>query len=175
MEKFREISIAEDPQKKAGGDPWKDFRQIEKVQLDWEFSYRHSLGKCSKFFIELEHKRLFGSECPKCGQVWMPPRPVCPDDLTITTWKQLSGRGALHSFSVSHARIASFPFETPYVVAYIALDGASTLCLYQLRNYGDVDQITLGMRVKVAYSTTPAAHPLWSVWFEPEEAVTPVR
>ena len=164
----REISIVQDPQGSSDAqDPWSEFRQIEKVDLSWRFDYRHSLGKISKFFIELENKKLYATECPKCGQVWMPPRPICPDDLSVTRWKLLTGNGLLYSFSVSHAKIASFPFASPYVLAYVALDGATTLCLHQLKNFGDIKDIRIGMHVRTAYAEQPVAHPLWLMWFEP--------
>jgi hypothetical protein len=73
-------------------DPWADFRDIEIIELNWRQTYRHSLGKYSRFFLELEKGRFLATACPECEKVWAPPRPVCPDDLTITQWKELSGR-----------------------------------------------------------------------------------
>ena len=67
-------------------DPWAAFRAIEVLELTWSQSYRHSLGKTSRFFLELENKRLLATRCPQCGMVWLPPRPVCP-----TNWPSRTG------------------------------------------------------------------------------------
>ncbi|RLA97390.1 MAG: hypothetical protein DRG37_08175 [Deltaproteobacteria bacterium] len=151
-------------------DPWKDFRLIEKIQIDQHITYRHSLGKYSKFFIELENKRFFATKCPKCGQVWPIPRPVCPNDLTICKWVELPGTGTLVSHSISRF-IPSFMrdrVDIPYVLAMVRMDGApKTLFTHMLKNYGKEEDIYDGMRVKVAYSDKPVPHPLLLMWFEP--------
>ena len=68
----------EDPLGRAAADdPWRDFRQVERLDFPLEFHFRHSLGKVSRFFLELESRRLMATRCPECGRVWMPPRPIC--------------------------------------------------------------------------------------------------
>lgn len=150
-------------------DPWADFRQIEVIELHWEQTYRHSLGKYSRFFLEMENRRFFATRCPACARVWAPPRPVCPDDLTITEWVELSGRGRLASFSVLHYAPASAPptLATPYVLAYVHLDGADTLFAHLLQNYGSLSEVYIGLPVKVVYNDGPVAHPLHLMAFEP--------
>ena len=149
-------------------DPWADFRQIEVLGLEWVQQYRHTLGKYARFFIELEHKRFFATRCPKCGKVWAPPRPVCPHDLTITRWVELSGRGQVISFSVLHHAPAMLSFlKTPYVLAYVKLDGADTLFAHLLQNYRDLNQIRYGLPVQVVYNDGPVAHPILLMAFAP--------
>ncbi len=149
-------------------DPWTDFREIEVLGLEWVQNYRHSLGKYSRFFLELENKRFMATRCPKCEKVWTPPRPVCPDDLTITEWVELSGRGEVASFSVLHYAPAMLSFlKTPYVLAYVKMEGADTLFAHLLQNYKDIEQVQHGLPVQVVYNDGPVEHPILLMAFEP--------
>ncbi len=149
-------------------DPWADFRDVEVIGLEWTQNYKHSLGKYSRFFLELENKRFFATRCQKCKKVWTPPRPVCPNDLTITKWVELSGRGHVVSFSVLHYAPAMLSFlETPYVLVYVKMAGADTLFAHLLQNYGDLDQVQHGLPVHVVYNDGPVDHPIMLMAFEP--------
>ena len=150
-----------------GSDPWADFREVEVIELEWSQTYRHSLGKYSRFFLELENKHFFATHCPTCDKVWVPPRPVCPDDLTITKWVELSGRGHVVSFSILHYAPAMLSFlTTPYVLAYVRLDGADTLLAHLLQNYGALADVRYGMPVRVVYNDGPVNHPILLMAFE---------
>lgn len=149
-------------------DPWAEFRQVEVLALHWEQDYRHSLGKYSRFFIELENRRFMATRCPVCGQVWAPPRPVCPEHLAVTQWVELSGQGRLQSFSVLHHTPAVAPFiKPPYVLAFVRLDGADTLFTHLLVNYRALDEVKLGLAVRVVYFDGPVTHPIHLMAFEP--------
>ena len=148
-------------------DPWREFREIEKIELHWEQTYRHSLGKYSKFFLALEAQKLLATRCAHCDKVWLPPRPACADCLRITHWVELSGVGTLRGFSALHSAPAFVTEPTPYVLAYVQLDGAHTLFAHLLKNYGAPDNVQYGLCVKVVFATQPVAHPLHLMWFEP--------
>lgn len=149
-------------------DPWADFREVEILGLEWTQTYRHSLGKYSRFFLELENKRFFATHCPKCGQTWAPPRPACPNDLNVTEWVELSGQGELVSFSVLHYAPAMLShLETPYVLAYVKLAGANTLFAHLLQNYGDLANVKYGLPLQVVYQDGPVDHPIMFMAFEP--------
>lgn len=147
-------------------DPWAAFRRIEKIELRLELRYRHSLGKYSRFFLELERGKFVATRCTTCSKVWAPPRPVCPDDLSVTEWVELNGRGTLEGFSVIHRAPASVAEQVPYVLAYVRLDGADTLFPHLLRNCV-IQQVQYGLRVKVVYANKPVVHPIQLMWFEP--------
>ena len=157
-----------EPLHRADQDPWKDFREILRIEWKMEITYRHCLGKYSKFFIELEKKKFLATECPVCGYVWAIPRPVCPTCLVICKWKELPGTGRLESFSISEFVPAFMKVELPYVLSMVKLDGADSLFTHQLRNWGaDRTKIKIGMPVKVAYTKEPVDHPMLLMWFEP--------
>jgi len=161
------MEVADPMGRPKAKDEWKDFREIEKIELAWTFYYKHSLGKYSKFFIELEKGNFYATKCPKCGTVWAMPRPVCPNDLTICKWKKLTGKGTLVSHSISEFVPAFMKVKTPYVLAMVKLDGADTLFAHQLLGWKKRDEIKDGMRVKVVYKKGPVIHPMQLMHFEP--------
>ncbi len=65
-----EVFTAEDPMAFAhpDGDPWTDFREIMRIEWKMDFTYKHILGKYSKFFIELANKKFVTTECTELRQ-----------------------------------------------------------------------------------------------------------
>jgi len=153
------------------GDIWAEFRQIERLNLSLTQTYVHTLGKYSRFFIELEHQRLLATRCATCERVYAPPRPLCPHCVQPTAWIELPGTGTVETFSVLHfspgsnADVAALP--TPYVFAYSLLDGASTLFPHLLRCAPE--QVAIGLRVRVQFATEAVEHPIHLIYFVPME------
>lgn len=150
-------------------DFWEDFRQIERITLDLSQRYHYSLGKQSRFFIELENRRFFATACASCGRVYAPPRPLCPACLQPTNWRELTGEGSLETWSALHfspgtnADVAAL--ATPYVLAYVLLDGADTLFPHLLRAADE--SLRRGLRVRVAYHAGSVSHPIHLMHFVP--------
>ncbi|MBK9123515.1 MAG: Zn-ribbon domain-containing OB-fold protein [Chloroflexi bacterium] len=149
------------------GDPWSEFRQVELVDLHFEQDYVHSLGKVSRFFLELEQGRLFGTRCPACARVYLPPRPTCPDCQQITSWYEMPLTGTVKAFSIMHFGSAANPdverLGTPYVLAYVLHDGASTLMPHILK--ADPTAVEIGMPVQVAFADGPVSHPIHLMYY----------
>lgn len=160
------IQTAADPWKQAA-DPWGDFRQVEVLTLEWTQHYQHSLGKYSKFFIELENQRFFATRCEQCQKTYAPPRPLCPECAQITHWVELAGTGRLETFSLMHFGSGVNGdvrgLATPYILAYVLLDGANTLFPHLLK--ADPARARIGMRVRVAYKTEAVEHPIHLMHF----------
>ena len=153
----------------APTDPWAQFRQVERITLELTQAYKYSLGKVSRFFIELENGRFLATRCDSCTKVYAPPRPLCPACLQPTSWVELSGQGVVETWSVLHFSPGSNAdvraLETPYVLAYVLLDGADTLFPHLLK--APADQVRRGLRVRVAYSDEPVQHPIHLMYFVP--------
>lgn len=168
-----DVKSKKDIQQLDGGehDLWADFRQIERLTLSLTQTYTHTLGRYSRFFIELENRRFMATRCPDCERSYAPPRPLCPDCLRPTTWVELAGTGTVETFSVLHfspgsnADVAAL--QTPYVFAYVLLDGASTLFPHLL--LADPERVAIGMRVQVHYVDHPVEHPIHLMHFVPLE------
>jgi hypothetical protein len=149
-------------------DPWCEFRHVEVVALSLKFRFHHSLGKASRFFLELEHRRLMATRCPRCATVWMPPRAACGNDLAVTEWVELPGRGTLAAATTCAYTLTAGGGRERLVLGYVELEGASTLLLHQIRNYGDPGTLRAGLRMRVAWADEPVGHPMQLFWFEPE-------
>lgn len=166
----KDAQIASDPQKREV-DRWADFRLVERLNLEFTQTYTHSLGKYSRFFAELENGRFMATRCSHCQRVYAPPRPLCPACLSITEWVELAGTGTVQTFSVLHFSPGSNPdveaLATPYVLAYVLLDGASTLFPHLLD--APPESVHIGMRVRVHYVDRPVFHPIHLIRFVPLE------
>ena len=153
-------------------DTWAEFRQVERITLELTQAYKYSLGKTSRFFIELENRRFMATRCEKCGKVYAPPRPLCPNCLAVTDWVELTGAGELKTWSVLHFSPGTIEdvraLETPYVLAYVLLDGASTLFPHLLR--APLKQLRVGMRVRVEFTAGPVQHPIHLMHFVAEQS-----
>ncbi|TMS58271.1 Zn-ribbon domain-containing OB-fold protein [Imbroritus primus] len=68
--------------------------------------------------------KLVLPHCRSCGHTFFMPRHQCPQCWSADLeWKQASGRGTVHSFSVvRRASLATFAARTPYVLALIDLE-----------------------------------------------------
>lgn len=139
---------------------------IALLELKQSFHYRHSLGKTSKFFLALEQGKLLATCCDYCTSVHMPPRALCPKDLRPTRWLELSGHGTLESWTVCPSAVTYAQTQSPYILAYVRLEGASSLCLQQLRNV-DIASLHYGLKVKATFAKQVTNHPLEYFWFEP--------
>ena len=149
-------------------DKWSAFREIELIDFPLSFSFRHSFGKVSRFFIELENKRLMGTCCPLCNSIWMPPRAICPEDQKVTNWIELPSYGHLEAFSRSAYSLGTDGGTESLVLGYIRFPGARTAMLQQLRNVSDDDNPAIGMPFKVVWADEPVGHPMELFWFEPD-------
>lgn len=148
-------------------DKWASFREIEIIDFSLTATIRHSLGKLSKFFLELENQRLMGTRCPNCAKVWMPPRSICPEDLIITEWVEVPGRGTIETACLITQIQDTVETTERIALGYIALDGASTSLLQQIRNFSSKDILISGLPVRAVWSDRAVEHPMELFWFEP--------
>ena len=169
VERRLDVTEHPDPMGRAGAqDPWAAFRIVERLEMELRFSFRHSLGKLSRFFLELEQGRLMATRCPRCGAVWMPPRVHCPEDLAVTEWVELPGTGVLEAASLSAYTLTTGGGEDRLILGYVTLDGADTALLQQIRMPDGSAAPPPGMRMKAVWARQPVAHPMQLFWFEPD-------
>jgi uncharacterized OB-fold protein len=64
--------------------------------------------------------RLRASRCPRCGDVRVPPRELCPNDSTCCTPTSLTGSGTI--YAAVNIAIPPQGFDTPFWAGYIDLD-----------------------------------------------------
>jgi len=105
------------------------------------------------FWDAARQHRLVAPRCTSCGTFRMPPGPFCwrcrKQDVE---WVDLSGRGQVFTFTVTHhALIPQLKEYVPYVTAIIELEGAPEVRM--MSNIVDVDPaaVRIGMDVDVVW------------------------
>lgn len=125
------------------------------------------LAHDTEFFWEAARdRRLVAQQCGSCAALRHPPRPMCPRcnslDIDIV---ELSGRGAVYSFSFVHYP-QSPAFDYPVFAALVDLEEGVRL----VTNLVDVDKdaVRFGMPVEVVWA--PAHEGYHVPLFRPRDA-----
>jgi len=114
--------------------------------------YHFTAGEATqRFLTQLRQGRLVGQRCPRCRNVYVPPRGSCAR-CGIPTVEEvpLKDTATVESFTVVHIPIPGNPIQPPFVVANLVLDGAH-LSLLHLISGCDNDEVRIGMRVKAVW------------------------
>ncbi len=87
----------------------------------------------SVFQQHLDAQKLAGSRCRSCGNLYLPPHPLCPycysEDMV---WETLDGRGELVAFTAIHIAPtamleAGFNMQNPYVSGIVKLAAGASI------------------------------------------------
>ncbi len=133
-----------------------DYLVIDSGKALQPFNYAIGLHG-SKFFQEMkEHKRIVGSKCPKCSQVYVPPRRVCGACyVENSTFVEVGPKGVIGSYTI--VRYAFIDPETgeqkpvPYGYGFIKFDGADTLFQHFIE-LKEESKIKIGARVEPVFA-----------------------
>lgn len=139
------------------------------VNRPWDVMYEHSYGLVSRFFEALMEKKLLGTKCPKCGDVFCPPRAHCWRNrckLAETEWIEMPMQGTLHCFTVLGFAGEAFLSDLPFVLAYVRVEGANTLIAGRLVGMDPVD-VECDMNVNIKFVEQPSGNPM-DIYFVPE-------
>ncbi len=123
-----------------------------------QITYHYSAGAiASRFFYEIQkNKKFYGTKCPKCSKVYIPPRILCPECYEeMTEWVEVGPKGTvIGCTAVNH----SFPDpltgkvrKTPYGFGLIRLDGCATNWLFFLEE-SNYEKMKPGMRVEAVFA-----------------------
>ena len=112
----------------------------------------------TSFYRLLDDKKLMGSKCKKCGDLFLPPRPLCGhclgDDME---WFQFSGRGKLISYSVvrvgtTYYEAKGYSRDNPYCWGVVHLDeGPHISALLLGADLSRPDSIKIGQALEVVF------------------------
>ena len=81
----------------------------------------------------LTQRKIMACRCPDCGQIFLPPRPICPISHSRNMqWVELSGQGVLVAFTsiaVVPAAMAQQGYgrQNPYVSGFVSLKEGPTV------------------------------------------------
>lgn len=85
------------------------------------------------FEAYLREHRLMGARCAACGQVYLPPRPLCGQCFSADMeWVEMQGTGRLAAFTTIHiaptAMInAGYGRDNPYCAGIVQLDNGPAI------------------------------------------------
>jgi len=108
-------------------------------------------GDAEPFWRGCREHRLLAQTCTGCGEVFLPPRSLCPSCLAADLqWVELGGRGEIYSFSVVSAGATTyFSQEIPYVCALVTLDEGPRFFTNIVDS--EPEQLELGAKVEVVF------------------------
>jgi len=102
-----------------------------KHSFHWDLDFSLNIGEHNRrFFDELEEQRIMGNVCPDCGDIFVPPRAVCPTCLAEPDeWVELEQEAVLESYTVCFFDFRNMP-EPPYITGVVRIGDASTPILH---------------------------------------------
>ena len=109
------------------------------------------------FWDALKRHEFVIPKCDNCGDYNWVPYPACRTCLSeAQTWTPVSGNATLFTFTVVHRGPGSFNDDVPYVIGLAELVEQPRPCLVLGNIVGiDIDQISIGMPLQVAYEDIP--------------------
>jgi uncharacterized OB-fold protein len=121
--------------------------------------YLHTASPGESFYLRgLAERRLLGQRCGVCGQVYVPPRGICPADGVPTHEEvELSPSGTVTTFCVVNVGYPGQRVTPPYVAAAILLDGAD-IAFGHLVLGCDPSEVRMGMRVRAVWGDEGVSH-----------------
>jgi len=104
------------------------------------------------FWEAARRHELVLQRCDGCGRHVFYPRAVCPHCFSAAlTWRRVSGRGTLHTFTVVHRGQRAFPLGPPYVIAIVELAEGVRLMTNLVEVEPDPAKLRIGMAVEVVF------------------------
>ncbi|MEA3310556.1 MAG: Zn-ribbon domain-containing OB-fold protein [Chloroflexota bacterium] len=87
----------------------------------------------SEFYNFIAEHKLMGSHCQQCGDLYLPPRPRCPQcHQEEMKWVEFSGTGKLVAFTVVHVAptamlTAGYSFTKPYCTGIVEFENGARI------------------------------------------------
>ncbi len=117
-----------------------------------------------RFYDNLEKRKIVGNKCPKCGDVFVPPRKICGKCNEILPlekgWIDLPDTGTVTNFTITSYRVndRSSRKAKPQIIAMIQINGSNTAIIYRLLDIAP-EEIKVGMKVKIEWNDKTKGDP----------------
>ena len=114
-----------------------------------------------QFYKFIGERKLMGVKCNKCGNIFVPPRAICPKCLsTDLSWTPLKNRGKLITYTIIHIAPEKFQHMAPYAFGIIEIeDNVRIPGIIQDIKHED---IKVGMELEVDFDTNVST--TWPQW-----------
>ncbi len=110
-----------------------------------------------KFYDNLENKKIVGNKCPKCSDVFVPPRQVCGKCNEIIkleeNWVDLPDEGTLTNYTITKIKVTERNTRKmkETIVGLVQIDGSNTAIIYKLLNI-EPAEVKIGMKLKIEWN-----------------------
>ncbi len=118
-----------------------------------------------KFYDALENKKIIGNKCPKCGDVFVPPRKICGkcnEKISLDqNWVDLPDTGTLKNYTYTYYKIndrSSRKVKKPQIIGMVQIDGSNTAIINRLLKINPED-VKIGMNLKIQWEEKPKGDP----------------
>lgn len=118
-----------------------------------------------KFYDALENKKFVGNKCPKCNDVFLPPRKICGKCNKVIpldqNWVDLPETGTLINYTFTQYKVnerGQRKVKKPQLIGLVKIDGSSTAIVYRLLDM-ETEEAKIGMKVKVEWNEKPKGDP----------------
>lgn len=146
---------------------------VKELKIDIDASFHWSVGGHMETFIKgLADRKLWGSRCPNCKRVMVPPRKICDRCFCETSeFLEVGPAGTVMSFTVGHVEVnrkdgGLEEVEEPEVYALIKPDGADTSFVHRLVG-AEPELVSTSMKVTAVWSESPDGDLSDLRYFEP--------
>jgi uncharacterized protein len=110
------------------------------------------------FWAAAAEDRLVIQRCGECGHRQHPPGPVCRRCYSSAVgFEQVSGRGRIYTYTITHHRVVAGFEDVPYAIALVELDEQEGLRMLANLPGVPLDVIAVGMAVEVVFEPLPDA------------------
>ena len=111
------------------------------------------------WFAGLKEKKLLANKCPKCGRTQIPPREICANcRVRVDEFVEVGPGGTVTNvenvYYASPDPLTGAVRDTPYMVLFVMLDGASKeeSISHEFLNKADFKKIKIGTRVRPVWA-----------------------
>ena len=125
---------------------------ITGIEAPIYLKYNFTAGAAAaRFLTQVKKGVLTGQRCPRCEQVYCPPRGSCaacgcPTEEEV----MLSDKATVQSFTIVAIPIPGNPIQPPYIIANLVADGANISFLHLISECVNED-VHIGQRVQALW------------------------
>ena len=104
-----------------------------------------------RFFRTLKERGVLAvTRCAECGVTYLPPRLYCENCFADLgkAWREVAGRGRVHTFTLLHVDREGRRLEPPDIVAFVRIDGTDGGLVTRLVNVAP-SEVRLDMPVQM--------------------------
>jgi uncharacterized OB-fold protein len=149
MAYFVSESSSDEAKPLVKGEKLADITDIEcPTYLDYNFTAGNST---TRFLTAIKEGKIVGQKCPKCSNVYVPPRGSCAAcGIATTEDVECVDKATVESFTIVYIPIPGHAIKPPYIIANLVADGANISFIHLMSECVN-EEIHIGQRVEAVW------------------------